>query len=88
MSNISLEVKRTVDAPVEQVYEAWTDPTELKQWYSPEGLTVPELEVEPKVGGIHKVVMLAPDGVKHITIGKYQTNWFSPGIGRRGRMSR
>lgn len=39
------------DAPIEVVFEAWTDPEKLKHWYAPEGCTIEYKSIEVKKGG-------------------------------------
>jgi hypothetical protein len=36
-----LIVIRVFDAPVEQVWKAWSDPSYVMQWWGPEGFTSP-----------------------------------------------
>ena len=50
------------DAPRALVWQAWTDPTMLAQWFGPRGFTssVPELDL--RVGGALRIVMHGPDG--------------------------
>jgi len=72
MSNHKAVVKHTYDASPEELFKAFTDPEVLKEWYAPEGLTIPEISADVTLGGKHRVVMLAPDGSKHIANGIYK----------------
>lgn len=72
MDNFSLEVKRVINAPVERVFKAWTDPAELKQWHAPEGLTVPEALADGALGGSYKITMRQPDGKDNVVAGVYK----------------
>jgi len=65
-------IKHTFKATPEELFEAFTDPEILKNWYAPEGMSVPEILADAKVGGKHRVVMQAPDGRKHIANGVYK----------------
>jgi uncharacterized protein YndB with AHSA1/START domain len=38
---LSLEIKHLIKAPRDRVYDAWTDPAQLKQWFGPEGVHSP-----------------------------------------------
>src|SRR6185437_11111195 len=58
-----LIIERTVTAPRERVWKAWTDPTELKQWWGPENVTIPECEVDLRVGGKFYIVMEAGEAM-------------------------
>jgi uncharacterized protein YndB with AHSA1/START domain len=53
--------ERTYNAPVETVWRAWTDPEQLKQWWGPNYVTIPECEIELKVGGRFYIVMQATE---------------------------
>ena len=35
MADYDLVLERTLDAPLELVWRAWTDPEHLKQWWAP-----------------------------------------------------
>jgi len=67
----SLRLSRTIAASPEEVFRAWTDPAEMKQWYCPEGGTVDVAEVDLAVGGRYKVAMRMPDGI-HVAYGVYR----------------
>jgi uncharacterized protein YndB with AHSA1/START domain len=54
-----LTLTRVFDAPRELVFRAWTDPKMLAKWWGPQGVTNPECEVDGRVGGKIRVVMLA-----------------------------
>ena len=45
------------DAPVELVWQMWTDPALFQKWYGPKGFTVPTAEMDLRVGGERKVCM-------------------------------
>lgn len=51
--------ERVYDAPIDTVWQAWTNPEQLKQWWGPQGVTIPECDVDLKVGGKFRIVMLA-----------------------------
>ncbi len=58
-----ITLMRTVNAPLERVWKAWTDPEELKQWWGPENVSIPECKVDLKVGGSFYIVMEAGEGM-------------------------
>ncbi|HEY5220673.1 MAG TPA: SRPBCC domain-containing protein [Candidatus Paceibacterota bacterium] len=63
--------ERTYDAPLEEVWQAWTDPKMIKQWWGPDNVTIPECEVELRVGGKIYIVMEAGEAM-----GSYKgTRW-------------
>ena len=50
-------IERTFDAPVDLVWEMWTDPDHFKAWYGPEGATIPVANMDVRVGGTRLVCM-------------------------------
>ncbi|MFZ1865353.1 MAG: SRPBCC domain-containing protein [Polyangiales bacterium] len=68
-----LTVTRTIPAPCKEVFEAWLSPQALSRFMCPaEGMTVPKVEVDARVGGSFLIVMAAGDQeIPHR--GEYQT---------------
>jgi uncharacterized protein YndB with AHSA1/START domain len=56
-------LEKTYDASPETVWQAWTNPEMLKQWWGPDNVTIPECEVDLKVGGKFYIVMEASAGM-------------------------
>ena len=54
----SLQLKRTFKAPREKVFEAWTKPEALKQWFCHPGCATVSAEADARPGGRYKMVML------------------------------
>jgi uncharacterized protein YndB with AHSA1/START domain len=59
-SKHDLVFTRVFDAPVVQVWRAWTDPEYVKRWWGPNGFTCPLAEIDFRVGGTSLVCMRAP----------------------------
>jgi uncharacterized protein YndB with AHSA1/START domain len=57
-----LVVTRLLDAPVELVWEVWTDPEHIRRWWGPDGFTNTISKMEFRTGGEWDLVMHAPDG--------------------------
>ena len=70
--NLTLTVSRRYRATRERVFDAWTNPEIMKQWFSPEGVTNPDIQVDLRVGGAYRVEMLTPDGRRPVAVGTYQ----------------
>src|ERR1700685_2510754 len=70
-------LERTYDASPEKVWQAWTNPEMLKQWWGPDNVSIPECEVDLKVGGKFYIVMEAGEamgpykGTKWPMMGKF-----------------
>lgn len=52
-------IERTYDASPETVWQAWTHPDMLKQWWGPDNVLIPECDVDLRVGGRFYIVMEA-----------------------------
>ena len=53
-------VTRVLDAPVEEVWKAWTEPSYVMRWWGPTGFTCPRADMDVRVGGRSLVCMRAP----------------------------
>ena len=57
-----LELACVVEASPERVFGALTEPADLATWWGPRGFTMPEIELDPTVGGGYRFTMQPPDG--------------------------
>ena len=60
--HLDLVLERTLDAPVDLVWKAYTDPEHLKQWFAPKPYEISECELDLRPGGIFRIRMVGPDG--------------------------
>jgi len=58
-------ISRVIGAPVELVFEAFTEVRHLSQWWGPEGFTTTTQAFEFRVGGAWEFVMHGPDGTDY-----------------------
>lgn len=58
-------ISRTVRAPQEIVFSAWTDPQQITQWWGPKGFTTTTHEMDVREGGIWRFLMHGPDGIHY-----------------------
>jgi uncharacterized protein YndB with AHSA1/START domain len=72
-SNKSNEIRitRIYDAPVEAVWDAWTDPEQTAQWWGPRGFTLTTHSKDLRPGGHWKYTMHGPDGVDYPNVTRY-----------------
>ena len=56
-------LEKTYNASPETVWQAWTNPEMLKQWWGPDNVSIPECEVDLKVGGKFYIVMEAGEAM-------------------------
>ena len=59
--NTDLVLERTLDAPVELVWEAYTNPEHIKQWFAPKPYQITDAELDLRPGGIFRFRMEGPD---------------------------
>ena len=68
----TLVIRRNFAAPVEKVYQAWTDPARLARWLSPNvRWNAPIVDIEPVPGGRYDVRMRHSDGDEAHMVGRY-----------------
>ena len=63
-----VRVERTLTAPPERVFAAWTDPAILRRWYCPNPDLPLEVEADARVGGRYRVDM---GGGRFVAEGEY-----------------
>ena len=71
LNNRTLTIEKTFNAPLKLVWEAWSQPEHIGQWWGPKGMETKVIEHEFKVGGHWKYVMQMPNGGEFITEGIY-----------------
>ena len=64
-SDRELLISRVLNAPIDLVWEVWTDPEHLKNWWGPDGFTNTILKMDMREGGEWNLVMHGPDGVDY-----------------------
>ena len=69
---LTLEMKRVVAAAPAVVFEAFSDPDQLANWWGPAGFTVPSLEFEPRVGDAYRIEMQPPEGDSFYLAGEFR----------------
>ena len=67
-----LVLQRTLQAPRNLVFAAWTRPEHLVRWWGPNDFTLPFCEQDFRTGGSYRFCMRAPDGVDHWVWGVYR----------------
>ena len=60
-----LKLTRVYDAPVEAVWEAWTDPEQVAKWWGPRGFTLTTHSKDLRPGGHWRYTMHGPDGTDY-----------------------
>jgi uncharacterized protein YndB with AHSA1/START domain len=66
-----LVLTRVFNAPRNLVFQVWTDPKHLEQWWGPRGFTTEIREMDVKPGGAWSYLMRGPDGNEYPFDGVY-----------------
>ena len=71
MTDLAVNVSKTIDAPIEKVFDAWLNPETLSQFILPmPGMPQPHTETDAREGGNFTIVMqVGDDKIPHS--GKY-----------------
>ena len=69
--NRTLTLQKVFNVPVKLVWEAWTNPEYIIQWWAPKGMKINVIEHDFKVGGRWQYSMPMPDGNLFISEGEY-----------------
>lgn len=70
--NCDLIISRTFAAPRALVWQTWTDPKHIMQWWGPAGFNNETCESDLRVGGRFHLEMRAPDGNVYPCIGMFR----------------
>ena len=61
-SLLILVVRRTIAAAPERLFDAWTRPEQLRQWWGPTGVICTAAESDLRLGGSYRIANQFPDG--------------------------
>ena len=60
MDNRTVTIKKLLDAPIQLVWEAWTNPEHIAQWWSPKGIKTEIIKHDFVEGGAWRFEMPCP----------------------------
>lgn len=66
-----IQIMRMYDAPLNAVWDAWTDDKQVAQWWGPRGFTLTTHSKDLRPGGTWVYTMHGPDGVDYPNSTKY-----------------
>ena len=64
-SDREIVITRVLNAPRELVFQTWTDPKHIAEWWGPKGFTNTIYEMDVRPGGTWRFMMHSPDGVDY-----------------------
>src|SRR5207249_761035 len=73
-SQDAVKVERRFEAPVELIWQMWTDPEHFAAWYGPDGATIPVAKMDVRIGGTRLISMQVrtPNGAMQMWfVGEY-----------------
>jgi uncharacterized protein YndB with AHSA1/START domain len=65
-----VQIRRTLPAPAEEAFRAWTDPARFAQWFKPPGGHNGGVEMDVRVGGRYRCTMRLP-GYTFYAVGEF-----------------
>jgi uncharacterized protein YndB with AHSA1/START domain len=86
-----LVVRRTIDAPAEKLFRAFTEPEQLLKWWGPAPARCSHAELDLRVGGHYRIGNAFPDGSVVWIVGHFERispprelvySWQLEGLGR------
>ncbi|MBK9422207.1 MAG: SRPBCC domain-containing protein [Flavobacteriales bacterium] len=66
-----IRITRVFNAPLQQVWNAWTNPVTLVHWFGCAAFSTTHAEADVRVGGRWRVTMVAPTGEEFPAYGTY-----------------
>jgi uncharacterized protein YndB with AHSA1/START domain len=71
-SDQQIVITRRFDAPRTLVFEAWTKPQHVAQWWDPARIPLAVCEIDLRPNGAFRFLHQGPDGLKHAFVGVYR----------------
>jgi uncharacterized protein YndB with AHSA1/START domain len=59
---VRLVARRTIRATPERLFDAWTEPSQLKTWWGPAGVECIDAQIDLRQGGTYRIANRFPDG--------------------------
>jgi uncharacterized protein YndB with AHSA1/START domain len=70
--DIVLITRRTISASPSRLFDAWTQPEQLRDWWGPQPVTCSSAQVDLRVGGRYEITNLLPDGATLVITGEFE----------------
>jgi uncharacterized protein YndB with AHSA1/START domain len=69
---LNLEMSRVLPASPAVVFAAFSDPTQLAEWWGPKGFAIPRLDFRPRPGAVYRITMQPPEGERFDLTGAFR----------------
>ena len=70
--SVEVSLRRQFAASPERLFQAWTDPDILAQWWGPPGSQVNFVEIDLREGGQYRIGITQPNGAVYFVYGIYK----------------
>jgi glutathione S-transferase len=64
-------VRRLIQADPARLFEAWTNPAQLRAWWGPRGVRCTGAQIDARVGGCYRIDNALPDGRVVVISGEF-----------------
>jgi uncharacterized protein YndB with AHSA1/START domain len=68
---LDIVLAREVAASPGAVWDAWTKPEHVRNWFAPVPWTIPSCDIELRPGGVFRCVMRSPEGKEYPNVACY-----------------
>ena len=68
----SLEITRFINVPPARIYDAWTDPAQLRERFGPENVRTRNITADARIGGKYRWDLTSPEGEEMSAFGEYR----------------
>ena len=70
--DLKLEIRRVIRAPRSRVFQSWTTPDLMQQWFAPNGMRIASASADLRVGGMYRIEMRGLDDAVYVAAGVYR----------------
>ena len=70
-NDLEIVTTREFDAPLELVFDVWTNPEHVRNWFAPFDCEVTECSIDLRAGGSYHIVFVTEDGTECSFVGTF-----------------
>lgn len=67
-----VRLRQTIAASRDDVFDAFTEPEQIREWWGPGAFTCPRAEIDLRTGGRYRLEMRSPEGHEMAVVGTYE----------------
>jgi len=69
---LTLEIRKTVQAPVEKVFKGWTEPDQIRKWFGCDKVASLKVSQDFRIGGEYRMDAQCHDGTPVVVFGTFK----------------